>query len=209
MVWQTRTDNARIETKLELRRHFLRKYHAEGPVLVFDACQGSGLIWRTLRKEFRVDRYWGVDVKPKAGRVRADSTRILAQPGLVENVIDVDTYGEPWAHYFALLPNVTQPTTVFLTASVGAGMGQYGRVVLEALGLGKLARNLPPGFQSKSRLGRLLIDYCLTLPAASARLHIVELAEGLPASVGARYFGARLEPMGGADGGDDRDRVDR
>lgn len=66
----TKTDNHNPAAKLALRRHFLRKYHAVGEIRVIDCCQGSAKLWTQLRKEFEIKSYWGVDVKPKAGRLR-------------------------------------------------------------------------------------------------------------------------------------------
>ncbi|HZU48538.1 MAG TPA: hypothetical protein VFA16_15010, partial [Mycobacterium sp.] len=94
---QTKTDNGNLEAKLGLRRHFLRRYHMENKPMVLDCCQGDGIIWRKLRQEFECD-YWGVDVKPKRGRLSIDSVRILAQPGWPHDVLDIDTYGSPWRH---------------------------------------------------------------------------------------------------------------
>lgn len=107
------TDNADKEGKLALRLCFLREHHIDD-ARVFDCCQGSGLVWKAVRKKFTVKSYWGVDKKTKSGRVTIDSVRIL-NAGVSENVIDVDTYGEPWEHWLALLPHVKIPTTVFMT----------------------------------------------------------------------------------------------
>jgi len=55
----TKTDNGHLIAKLDLRRHFLRKYHAGDPANLLDCCQGSGVIWSHLRREFPVASYWG------------------------------------------------------------------------------------------------------------------------------------------------------
>lgn len=107
-------DNQYADSKLELRRYFLGKYHAEPP-RVMDCCQGNGVMWRSLQREFKLASYWGMDLKPKRGRLQADSLAVLAAGKWRDNVIDVDTYGNPWKHWLALLPHVTRPTTVFLT----------------------------------------------------------------------------------------------
>src|ERR1700756_3921286 len=98
-----KTDNFNLEAKLELRRYFLRGYHQQDPPNVFDACQGDGVIWATLRGEFKVGFYLPVDLKPKKGTPRVDSVRVLDQEGWTFDVIDVDTYGVPWKHWFAIL----------------------------------------------------------------------------------------------------------
>jgi hypothetical protein len=139
MTAPTRTDNALLKSKLELRRHALRRYHAAGDIRVFDCCQGGGVIWSRLKAEFPVTSYWGVDVKPKRGRLAVDSRRIVCQPDLRCNVIDIDTYGMPWDHWEGLLPNVVEPTTVFMTigtATRGRGTGmKMPKTVLRSLGI--------------------------------------------------------------------------
>lgn len=44
---------------------------------------------------------------------------MLTQPGWQADILDLDTYGSPWKHYNAMLPNLSGPLTVFLT------IGQY------------------------------------------------------------------------------------
>lgn len=107
-------DNVGINAKLDLRREYL-KNRTSGPLDVLDCCQGSKLIWGTLQKEFHLRTYFGVDVKKQRGRIKVDSSRILAQRGWHWNVIDVDTYGSPWNHFVSIVQNATLPVTVFLT----------------------------------------------------------------------------------------------
>jgi hypothetical protein len=95
MTASKKTDNHNPKAKLLLRRHFLDKYHADGNADVLDCCQAGGLLWKEIRKTHQIARYWGVDLKPKKGRLKIDSVRILQQSGWPQNVIDIDTYGEP------------------------------------------------------------------------------------------------------------------
>lgn len=135
-----KTDNSNLQAKLDLWKYFLRKYGSAAPIRVLDCCQGSGVIWNRLAAEFSIESYWGVDLKPKAGRLKIRSERILAQAGWTENVIDIDTYGSPWKHWESLLPNVRQAVTVFLTI----GQWQMGtdKIILERLGIAGLT--IPP-----------------------------------------------------------------
>lgn len=186
----TKTDNAFLSSKLALRRHFLKKYHADARPYVLDCCMGNGVIWSELRQEFGFD-YWGVDVKPKKGRLKIDSVRILAQPGWPQDVIDCDTYGSPWKHWHALLPNVVKPTTVFLTTGlVRMGGGNCDAKIIEALGLQSL-KHLPSSLAVKvSDLGIMRI-----LTAATRHgLELVEAAEA-PRGPNARYIGVHLRPL--------------
>ncbi|MGD9632556.1 MAG: hypothetical protein AB7G28_22720 [Pirellulales bacterium] len=186
-----KTDNGDMGAKLSLRRYFLRTYHADDPPRVIDCCSGSGRIWAQLRREFDVASYWPLDVKPQKGRLRVDSTRVIAQRGWTENVVDVDTYGSPWKHWDALLPCVMQPTTVFLTfGQLRTGtVGSLGDLPLRYMGLGKLAKRLPAGFHVKLR--ELVLPYAFRR-AQDFRVSIVDARE---CSAGnARYIGVRLNP---------------
>src|SRR5690606_24117030 len=95
----------------------LDRFHAAGEIRVFDACQADGVIWKNLRDEYgdRIASYWGVDLKPKRGRLKVDSIRVLQSGPMQENVIDIDTYGMPWKHFEAACRNLDKPTTIFLT----------------------------------------------------------------------------------------------
>jgi hypothetical protein len=178
-------DNGNLTAKLKLRRHFMRKYHADGSARVFDCCQGDGVIWRELRRDFAVKSYWGVDQKPKAGRLMVDSMRVL-ELGINETVIDIDTYGSPWKHWAALLPNLKRDTTVFLTI----GQWQMGTdlEILAAMGLGKL--KIPPGIAVK--LHGLAMDFLLAKAADQAGTRITEVLEAVSERNTARYVGARI-----------------
>lgn len=178
-------DNHNAHAKLELRRYFLRKY--PGPHHVLDCCQGEAVLWNRLREEFAIDSYWGVDLKRKKGRLKIDSTRILAQPGWIQNVIDIDTYGSPWKHWQAMLPNVSRPTTVFLT--IGKGRQQETimcNVLLGCLGItSEFAKALPKCLKSEHIFGDIGVHAMLGQATSD------EIIEAKHAGF-ARYIGLRL-----------------
>ena len=185
-----KTDNHNPKVKLDLRRYFLRKYHAEPPS-VFDCCQGSAVMWTQLQKEFAVSRYWGVDLKPKKGRLKIDSVRVLQQTGWDFDVIDVDTYGAPWKHWLQILGNLRKPASVFLTIGqnkmVGGFQGAAPKEMIESLGIptktpNSIAANL---WQLGSRN---------LLAKALQFATIVEAVEAVSTG-NARYIGVRLEPI--------------
>lgn len=219
----TQTDNGSLDLKLDLRRYFLARYHAEtkmharsdetkmpagaaraveaepgaevAGLAVLDCCQGSGVIWGRLKREFRCGRYWGFDLKEKAGRVRADSALALATPGLASSydVVDVDTYGHPWKHWSALLPNLTRPTTVFLTW----GQQSFRGPDLESLQV--LGLTFPGGLPRSMGLGKSFLELAIRARVfqqpASHGHRVVEAREAIsPRSGGTRYIGVRLEP---------------
>jgi hypothetical protein len=100
-----KTDNHNLSAKLAIRRWLLNRYHIGRPPDVLDCCQGSGVIWTALRREYEVESYLGLDVKRKAGRLACDSARYLEAAGWSHDLIDVDTYGSPWRHWYAVLRN--------------------------------------------------------------------------------------------------------
>jgi len=184
-------DNHDLRAKLELRRHFLRKYHGDGsPIHVLDCCQGDGLLWKQLRKEFPVASHWGPDLKTKKGRLKLDSVRVLGQSGWPQNVIDIDTYGSPWKHWSAMLPNVVRPITVFMTDGFGRQQqSALDRYVFLCVGLLPLYPKLPAMFR------RLFIfrDFYLAGCIAKSGLSIIEAVEAV-STADTRYIGVRLEP---------------
>jgi hypothetical protein len=140
-------------------------------------------------------------VKRAKGRLKIDSVRVLAQPGWDFEVIDVDTYGSPWRHYFALLPNVTQPVTVFMTIGMirAGGGGNVGNAFREATGLRFTGHDLPHS------LGAALWDWgrmhCLArcIGAGLEPVYAAEAPVKGPSS--ASYVGIRLEPARPKTGG--------
>jgi hypothetical protein len=185
-VTNTRTDNANSSGKKALRMHFLRRYH-EGNARVFDCCQGSGLVWGAVRKEFEVQTYFGVDIKAKSGRIAIDSVKIVSQ-GVNANVIDVDTYGEPWTHWLELLPHVKEPTTVFLTCGKIkiAGMSKRASTYV----FGKSLR-MPPLLFGK--LWDYATAFLLSAPTRMG-LEIVETIEAVSKN-DTRYIGMHIKPV--------------
>lgn len=180
-----KVDNHNLPSKLFLRDYFLKKYHQEGSLDVMDCCQGNGLIWDTLKKKYKIDSYWGLDLKPKKARLKIDSSRVLAQRGWPQNIIDIDTYGSPWRHYKNMCLNQTKSLTCFLTIGQYQ-MGTAGEI-LEALSLEKLT-NVPPGIAIK--LHDLAIPYLLNFWLKKDS--VIEEAQESKNDGSARYIGLRI-----------------
>lgn len=199
-------DNSNLAAKLELRRYFLRKYHAgvrliEGkpikserggePRRVFDAFQAQGRIWAELRKDYELDSYWGVDLVEKKGRLQVDSARVLVQPGWRENIIDLDAYGSPWKHWQNMLRTADHSLTVFLTLGSRKGIQKRPLTKVEKDLLG-IPFKLPPAIGG--RLSQMTWRWMLA--QACDRFTLVEALEAATAgdqAATARYFGVRLE----------------
>jgi len=97
-----KTDNYNLKAKLGLRRAMLAKMPA-GPISVCDCFSGNEILWSTLRLEFDVDEYIALDVKVKDRRLKLDSLRYLQNQKWNHNVVDLDAYGSPWAHWHEVL----------------------------------------------------------------------------------------------------------
>lgn len=178
-------DNKGLAEKIALRMHFLQRYH-EADAKVFDCCQGAGLVWKNIRLEVAVKSYWGVDLKPRKGKLTLNSIGVLSRK-LSDNVIDIDTYGEPWEHWLTMLRNVNQPTTVFLTWTSLCEMGMSNRVKQFVFG-GQL--QMPPSLYGK--LWDYANAYLLTAPERHG-LEIVECMESVNKTQ-SRYIGIHIRP---------------
>lgn len=191
MSRRTLTDNHNPAAKLKLRRYFLEKYHKGSRCSVIDCCEGEGLVWGTLRREYANVDYWGVDIKRVKGRLQVDSVNLLSV-GVPCDVIDVDTYGSPWAHWLALIEHVNSPTTVFLTESmVGPGGGMTQKCVREAMGIEFPTVQVPLSVLKHIR--HHITPYMLGLAPARG-LVVREAIEAVNPGGHAKYYGIRLEP---------------
>jgi len=188
-VIDVKVDNYNLKGKLLLRRYFLEKYHAGGGIHVLDCCEGSGVLWRELRKEIRVSSYWGVDLKSEPGRLKIDSARLF-QPGMTQNVIDIDTYSSPWSHWRRLIPHVSRPTTVFMTRGYHS-RENLNRFECECIGL--KMQKLPQSFFPKLHMSSMAVSHCCSW-AIRHGIMILEAVEAVN-SGNARYFGLHIEPQ--------------
>jgi hypothetical protein len=128
---------------------------------------------------------------PKKGRLQIDSARILDQPGWTQNVIDLDAYGSPWKHWFALLRHGVQDLSVFLTIGmVKMGGGNLDRALYPVLGLNFTRLQVPNSLAAK--MHTLSIDAALAF--ALHRWEVVEAREAKNAGGNCRYIGVRLTP---------------
>jgi hypothetical protein len=126
---------------LAIRRYFLDKYPAPDSLFrVIDCCAGEKQeIWTQLRTEYPT-RYLGLDKKKIGGPIlKVEAERWLTQTEWEADVIDIDTYGEPWVIFDAALENfVGDEVTIFLTyctVPVNAAIGKMSAAVKKRLGI--------------------------------------------------------------------------
>jgi hypothetical protein len=111
-------DNASMVDKLAIRRHTLAAAGLK-TLRVLDLCAGEGRIWTAMKRDgYQLDHYTPVDREPRlAGTIRAEITEDLVAAIEVHryNVVDVDTYGEPFEIASWVAPRIRQRTALFLT----------------------------------------------------------------------------------------------
>lgn len=179
-----------MSAKLLLRRYFVDKYHQDAAPSVMDCCAGDSTIWNILRKEYNIGNYWGLDKKHIRGRHRIDSARVLEIPGWSADIIDIDTYGSPWRHYFAMLSNLQGPVTVFLTVGhVSIGGGRACRETLKSIGCTFRTLECPSSLEVFAE--KIALSYCLT-KTYDYDILIREAQEAVVPG-NARYIGVRLD----------------
>jgi len=189
------TDNSHLAVKLEIRRRICGALGE--PLAVLDCCAAAGVIWRRLRAELPVERYVPIDRKPDRAAVpetlRLDSRAALERMDLAAfNVVDVDTYGEPWDHWLTACRRIARRTAVFLTHGfVSVAGGNVSRTVRRELGI-PAAWPIPIG----PALAKLSASFLLSRGCKSARLRSALRWT----SSRVDYYGLILEPAGRAGG---------
>ena len=123
-VWAQR-DNHSLADKVRLREIVCRELGE--PLKVLDLFAGEGWIWKRLRRSLEISTYTPVDIRPRQpGTIRMDVTgrSVVAFNPDCFNVIDIDTYGDPWEIWDALRRRLTRRSAVFIThGMVGRGEG--------------------------------------------------------------------------------------
>jgi hypothetical protein len=164
-----KTDNASLALKLELRRWVITRAGLT-TLRILDLCAGEGHIWRNMRQEYEVASYTPCDRKPRmAGVIKGEAAILAGTFDLARfNVIDVDTYGEPWECWLKISSRIRQTTAVFLTHGVVAGRGgsTTSAVALRACGI-------PDGWSvpRKPELARFAASYCLARGCESLKIN--------------------------------------
>lgn len=184
---QKQTDNSNLDVKLRLRRRYLERY---GGTACLDCCQGNMELWKVLRNEYPNIKYMGVDKKQKSGRHKIDSLRLLQLKGLIWDIIDIDTYGDPFKHFFLLYKNITLPTTVFLTYGHGMrSMSNISAVMKNAL---RLPEKTPQYlcYLASTRYIEIVLHSCIEYDIMAHDITHVRQSDTV------EYFALRLTPKG-------------
>ena len=185
-----KTDNHNLRAKLELRRRVLDAFtlKAKAPLSVLDCFSGEEVIWSTLRKEYSLQEYLALDVKPKRGRLKMDSLRYLQNQSWRHDVIDLDAYGSPWAHFIEVCKRVAVLKTqfaVFLTVGNSIMKNQPA----QGLAIAGITFPVPPGISGQ--LADLVLMHCLAEPLR-AGLQIQQIIEAANPGGSARYLGMQI-----------------
>lgn len=135
----TKTDNASIKSKIELRRRATTRLPA---LRVLDLYAGNNLLWSTFKKE----KYFGVDIeKGKGCNLPADSKRIIGSLDLSQfNVIDCDSYGIPFDVMQRLFQNKSLcDNTVIIYTAITNRLGGLNADCLKMFGIRKIYKKCP------------------------------------------------------------------
>src|SRR5437899_8556722 len=126
--------------KFHIRRITLEQARL-GQLRVLDLCAGEGTVWRSMKRIAPIADYVPVDIAPRLpGTLQGDvmDSRFLSAFDLSQfNVVDIDTYGEPWKPWRDIFERLTKKTVVFLTHGAvsspgGANISDFAR---EAMGI--------------------------------------------------------------------------
>lgn len=217
-----KTDNHDLTAKLDLRRQVIAQAGIE-PLHVLDLFAGLGNIWNSLRAEPRtvhspkpldVESYTPVDaVAKQPGQIRAKITpRLIAAlngdpdevsykgDGLTRfNVVDIDTYGDPWELWSAILHRIKTKTCVFATR----GVVTYGSGKMPITNHAKKVMGIPKTWNVPGRIEILNISdrYCLLEQCPTARISAgweIKLPR-------VHYYGLIVEPVLSGQAGESHD----
>lgn len=188
---RTLTDNKSLASKIAIRLETLKRAGLQQqPLRVLDLCAGAGRIWSEMRRHVNVEAYTPVDREPRlAGTIGGDVMDrrvVISLRPETYNVIDVDTYGEPWVPWSYCAERLTQRTAVFLThgcAGTAPGLSSY---AWRAMGI-------PPEWKPPKKLLLVYLSelYCLNVSRGSVRL---ALALRSRPSARVSYWGLIAEP---------------
>ena len=121
-----------------------------------------------------------------------DSVRYLRRAGWTHNLIDIDTYGSPWAHWAAIFSGPPRPPVMGIVLTVGSTRSSIGAMSdEEKIALGLNALRVPTLLAG--RLRGMAVDACLT---RTCGYRIIEAWEAPNDHVSARYIGVIAERTG-------------
>jgi hypothetical protein len=150
-----KTDNHSLRQKIELRREVCTLLGQ--PLKVLDLFAGEGRVWWKMKDFFQIESYTPVDQKPRmAGTIKMTVTprTIHAFDFSQHNVVDVDTYGEPWEVWGELARMISGETAVFLThGHVSRSSTMISKFLRTASGI-PIEWDIPKDTSLARRLGR-------------------------------------------------------
>src|SRR5580658_2138961 len=132
-----KTDNASLKEKVDLRVDLCSRIN--GPLRVLDLFAGEGRVWSGVKSVLEVSTYTPVDEAPRQpGTIKfvINSRTVKAFDVSRFNVIDIDTYGEPWEVFGAIAENIKPGSAIFLTyGHSGIGRASLTKYLRAACGI--------------------------------------------------------------------------
>jgi hypothetical protein len=161
---------------------------------VLDLFAGEGWIWKRLRRSLEISTYTPVDIRPRQpGTIRMDVTgrSVVAFNPDCFNVIDIDTYGDPWEIWDALRRRLTRRSAVFIThGMVGRGEKSLSTFLRTASGIPR-SWPLPMSDDLMRYLGRRYLIQSLAGLKVERALYLEHLRSQHLAAVD--YYGLLLD----------------
>ncbi len=186
-----------VDIKVQLRKTLLKDFSKNYAINVLDCCAGHQLVWKALRKDFEVESYLPLDIQNIQGVTRADSVRWIRDVGLgAANVVDVDTFGEPWVHYDAILSAEWGQKDILVFLTLVHGLGEVGGISNMALKMSGMKTTWQKHVPRLSDDTRRIIDHRCLASCFEKGIFIKSFVEYQPTSKtnkNTMYYGLWLE----------------
>lgn len=133
---KNQADRTSLSSKVQLRRHVLGVAKFDS-LSVLDLCAEDGTTWKEMRKHVEVRTYTPVAKKGK----QPGTLKEVVNARLIEalylskyNIVDIDTFGDPWELWWTVFNQIITRTAVFVTAG-SAGLRGVSRLAMERMGI--------------------------------------------------------------------------
>lgn len=143
------TDSSHLEAKVQIRIASLSK---DGKIRILNLFSGANVIWNTvISRTMRDIEVTNIDTKDIHGSIKADNRKVI--PGLdlsIFQVIDCDSYGDPYEQLCLLFSNPTLAIGMiihFTFIRISLSHSRYG--ILDHIGISRTMASKMPSLFSR------------------------------------------------------------